>query len=566
MSVKEKSRQLFLVVIPLVIALVVIPLVIAWFVYRYPIIGKVFAAMVIVIGIVMVMVVALTIVGAKMPVKERLQTLLLLIIFLVIAWSLYRYPITRAVFAALAAAIGIGATYLLVYENKVRQRLLADLNSEDESAREKAVISLTEDLATVDDLAAAFARERSAHVRRVIVETLHAMSRAYFKRDYQKAEYEKSHPSRGAPLTLDLPGYAHVLEKYVMPPLIAAMQSTDREEREAAVLALLWIGTEDAMKAIASSPHHATPPPVLAPSPEDAQFTAYYPDMTNPEVDNTLYVYAYVRRMLSQVHRDVMESGETSRGGAPVSQTAKRSLGLPKETPITITPECEHVEFVPSSITQKWNGGWMRFRFTYKTQAPPGSDQLAIRVSIRVLAMEIANIECTTKVMRREAGDRPEVSAGVNPLAAAKFDSHTSVPYQGIFVSYSRKDAKVVRMYRLVQEAVGNDVFMDTYSIRAGENWEAALANAIDTADIFQLFWSENSAKSSSVRNEWDYALNHRYPETRCVGFIRPVYWSLPMPAPPGELKHLNFKFVPLLEEERTEIKRISRSRHWVRH
>jgi hypothetical protein len=137
----------------------------------------------------------------------------------------------------------------------------------------------------------------------------------------------------------------------------------------------------------------------------------------------------------------------------------------------------------------------------------------------------------------------------VNPLAAARFGSHTSVAYQGIFISYSRKDDRVVRMYQRVQKAVGNDVFIDTDSIRPGEGWEAALAKAIDTADIFQLFWSENSATSSSVRDEWDYALNHRCLETRCVGFIRPVYWSKPMPAAPDELRHLNFRYVPLLEE-----------------
>jgi len=104
-------------------------------------------------------------------------------------------------------------------------------------------------------------------------------------------------------------------------------------------------------------------------------------------------------------------------------------------------------------------------------------------------------------------------------------------------------------MYRRVQHAVGNDVFVDTYSIRAGARWEEALANAIDGADIFQLFWSENSAKSTYVRYEWDYALKFRCPETRCVGFIRPVYWRIPIPAmPPDELKHLNFKYVPLLK------------------
>jgi hypothetical protein len=137
-----------------------------------------------------------------------------------------------------------------------------------------------------------------------------------------------------------------------------------------------------------------------------------------------------------------------------------------------------------------------------------------------------------------------------NPLVVAKYCSSTFLPYQKIFVSYSRKDNKVVKMYRNAQQAVGNDVFVDTYSIRAGENWKVALANAIDTADIFQLFWSKYSAKSPSVKDEWDYALRYRCPKDRCENFIRPVYWTIPIPAePPEELKHLNFKYIPLGEK-----------------
>ncbi|MDQ7027464.1 MAG: toll/interleukin-1 receptor domain-containing protein [Anaerolineae bacterium] len=86
---------------------------------------------------------------------------------------------------------------------------------------------------------------------------------------------------------------------------------------------------------------------------------------------------------------------------------------------------------------------------------------------------------------------------------------------------------------------------MDSYSIRSGEHWQAALATAIDESDIFQLFWSENSSTSTNVRHEWDYALKYKCADNHCVGFIRPVYWQQPLPPPPPELGHLNFRFVP---------------------
>jgi hypothetical protein len=85
--------------------------------------------------------------------------------------------------------------------------------------------------------------------------------------------------------------------------------------------------------------------------------------------------------------------------------------------------------------------------------------------------------------------------------------------------------------------------------VAKGEDWRSALASAIDQSDIFQLFWSDNSAGSPNVRDEWEYALQHKCPETRCVGFIRPVCWNDPIkPSPPEELGHLNFKYVPLDE------------------
>ena len=145
----------------------------------------------------------------------------------------------------------------------------------------------------------------------------------------------------------------------------------------------------------------------------------------------------------------------------------------------------------------------------------------------------------------------PMVSAE-NKLAKAKAEfearmaSRRTTQYQKIFVSYSHQDVEVIRAYKAAQEAVGNDVFVDTESIHTGEDWMARLAIEIDKADILQLFWSENSAASEFVHEEWEYALLHKCPEERCVGVIRPVFWKgeKPHPEPPKELAHLHFRRV----------------------
>ncbi|MEO0599440.1 MAG: toll/interleukin-1 receptor domain-containing protein, partial [Chloroflexota bacterium] len=86
------------------------------------------------------------------------------------------------------------------------------------------------------------------------------------------------------------------------------------------------------------------------------------------------------------------------------------------------------------------------------------------------------------------------------------------------------------------------------------------LARAIDEAEIFQLFWSDNSADSKYCRFEWEYAMEHKCPDNKCESFIRPVYWRKPMPKPPKELMHLNFKFVNFNEEQIALIKQIRKN------
>lgn len=112
-------------------------------------------------------------------------------------------------------------------------------------------------------------------------------------------------------------------------------------------------------------------------------------------------------------------------------------------------------------------------------------------------------------------------------------------------MSYSRKDTEVARTYKMAQTALGNEVFLDVDNLRAGENWQAALASAIDNADIFQLFWPEHLAASNYCQYEWAYAVSFKCPHDKCRDFIRPVYWKEPLPPPPEEFSHLNFKFVP---------------------
>ena len=110
-----------------------------------------------------------------------------------------------------------------------------------------------------------------------------------------------------------------------------------------------------------------------------------------------------------------------------------------------------------------------------------------------------------------------------------------------IFISYSHKDTDIVLAFKKVHKATGYDVLIDIDNLRSGQEWNPTLLNMIDNADIFQLFWSENSKKSKYCKQEWEYALKRT-----SEGFIRPVYWKSPLPKPPKELSKFHFEHVEL--------------------
>jgi hypothetical protein len=284
-----------------------------------------------------------------------------------------------------------------------------------------------------------------------------------------------------------------------------------------------------------------------APSTDTVQFTAYYPRETQANTRYLFLLYAHTEEAFEKVADDIEKFRDELGNIVPPPKTAKQTTQISLNTPITVVPECDQIEFDPPSLTKKWGGEWTRFGFDFRPTQAMSGDTLFVRVSIQIATVEVAHINSAVEVIEEKAGSDQHIDEMENPLAEAKLNSSTSELYQSIFISYSRKDKNVVKVYKLVQEAVGNIAFMDTYNIRAGEDWRSALALAIDKADIFQLFWSDNSAGSPNVRDEWEYALEHKCPENRCVGFIRPVCWNDPIkPLPPQELGHLNFKYVPL--------------------
>ena len=91
----------------------------------------------------------------------------------------------------------------------------------------------------------------------------------------------------------------------------------------------------------------------------------------------------------------------------------------------------------------------------------------------------------------------------------------------------------------IAYRALGDEYLRDIAVLRSGEQWNPALLGKINQSNIFQLCWSESAKRSRYVEEEWRYAFG-----LRRSGFIRPMYWEIPMPTPPVELSDIHFAYI----------------------
>jgi hypothetical protein len=125
------------------------------------------------------------------------------------------------------------------------------------------------------------------------------------------------------------------------------------------------------------------------------------------------------------------------------------------------------------------------------------------------------------------------------PVLAA---AHEPSRFRRAFVSYSSKDREVVEMAVGLLAVAGIDYFQDVRDLKPGEQWRPQLESAIDSCDLFLLFWSSNAKQSKEVQREIARALARLGPG----GEPPPVIWPYaiegpPIPPPPTELENIHF-------------------------
>ena len=134
--------------------------------------------------------------------------------------------------------------------------------------------------------------------------------------------------------------------------------------------------------------------------------------------------------------------------------------------------------------------------------------------------------------------------------------------FKSAFVSYAPQDRRHVLARVQGVERLGVKVFMDVHGRGGNEQCEEKKFQAIDSSDIFYLFWSRRARRSKCVEQEWRYAM-----KKRGVGFINPVPLvdpcKVPAPIELADQKHFD-DWTNIYSEYERSLSTLDRIRSWL--
>jgi hypothetical protein len=299
---------------------------------------------------------------------------------------------------------------------------------------------------------------------------------------------------------------------------------------------------------------------------EDVQFSVYRPGAVEPAKWYPLLAFAHLSEIrpeeeaevhpLERVEQEARQVlGDRVEEFRKVTQDSRQAV--PREGELSFLPEVPGIEFNPQSRTFLWLESVHREEFRLRASQDLDGQTARGQMTVYLGSILLAEIPLSIRVDSVHA-----VTPTTTPMESAQ-----ARPYRKIFASYSHKDAAIVEQFAAFASAIGDRYLIDVQDLRAGEIWSDRLADMIEEADVFQLFWSWNSMRSTFVEREWKHALalNRR-------NFVRPTYWEEPLPEtrdgslPPGDLRSLHFQRIPVASEGSTieAESRLARSEGWV--
>ncbi len=260
------------------------------------------------------------------------------------------------------------------------------------------------------------------------------------------------------------------------------------------------------------------------------QFSAYYPVEIIPGSWEPLFVYMFRAYAVQLVEKDAR--GEVAARGGEFRRASSTARQFVEDGAIlTVTPHLPGFQFNPPHLPFGFYEDWQRLDFKMRAHTAPLEIATNGGVTFALNGVIIAEVPLSVFVTR---SPRPTRIVSENRI------------YNAIFCSYSHDDTRVVERVERAYKALGLDYLRDIHSLKSGQTWNDKLYEMIDRADIFQLFWSPTAARSQYVELEWRHALTR----SDRPAFIRPVYWTKPIPSVPQALSHIHFAYEPELAED----------------
>lgn len=290
------------------------------------------------------------------------------------------------------------------------------------------------------------------------------------------------------------------------------------------------------------SPMPPAPPAPPSPSPgvitkkvkparvDTVDFSVLSPERVNKGEYCGIDVYMYTKKQRKIIEKAIKEAqnklNETTKGGFKVGRGSE----------VTVVLSSDDVEIKESADTAIWNGESCKFDFQFFVPEDYNKKQIAFTCYVQFCGIQITRLHFTvdTSATKRV------------PVKVKRTDCKKA------FVSYSHKDKqRVLAQLVEISEIAPKMVFwLDTQSLEAGDVWRKEIEKAIKNSDVFLLFWSVYSSKSSEVRKEWEFAL-----KKKGLRFIAPVPLDPPSECPPPDeldelhFGHSSFSYTPEMEK-----------------
>src|SRR5439155_1087627 len=160
-----------------------------------------------------------------------------------------------------------------------------------------------------------------------------------------------------------------------------------------------------------------------------------------------------------------------------------------------------------------WKEGISVHYEIFDVRARPEVDGQTVRGALTIFLGHLIVAEINLSIRVDSQADQTGSSSD-SPTARERSSARS---FRRIFASYSHKDLEIVEATERHARTLGDEYLRDWMNLRSGEIWSDRLQEMVRAADIFQLFWSSNSARSQFVESEWRYALGLNRPT-----FVRP--------------------------------------------